>query len=348
MKQNSSLVRFEKRGSLGLVTLTRPEALNALNVDMVEALRSALSALATDEDVRAVALWGEGPRAFCAGGDIKAVREASLEGNLEMPYRLWSQEYLLNDEIARYPKPFVSFIHGVCMGGGVGLAMHGRYRVAADDFLFAMPEVGIGYYPDVGGTHVLARLEGHYGLWLALTGARVKADAAHKLGLVTHRAHGSREAFEPIIEALANGGEVHEVLDNLTVKIPQNDGGLPSKEAVHAIFGLSSLEEIESALVFQSDHVPFAAEALKGWRMASPTSIFKQMQSASHRSLREILIDDLRISMHMLVSHDFIEGIRAAVVDKDRNPQWSPSELKDVDPSFIASLVSPLDRDLTF
>src|SRR5918993_2530328 len=203
-------VLCERRGAAGLVTLNRPQALNAITHGMVLELRRALDAWAADPEVTRVVVTAAGERAFCAGGDVRHLYDLGQTKRYEEALRFWRDEYALNIRIKRYPKPYISLIDGIVMGGGVGVSLHGSHRVAGERYQFAMPEVGIGFFPDVGATYALPRLPGESGTYLALTGERVRAADALALGLATHA--GPSAGLGPLLEALVAGDPVEEAL----------------------------------------------------------------------------------------------------------------------------------------
>ncbi|WP_238296200.1 enoyl-CoA hydratase/isomerase family protein, partial [Methylobacterium soli] len=206
-------ILFERRGPLGLITLNRPKALNALSLGMIRAMQAQLEAWAADPAVTRVAVRGAGGRAFCAGGDIRRIYECARAGNERDLYAIWQGEYGLVATVARFPKPYVALIDGIVMGGGVGISVHGPYRVASERYSFAMPEVGIGFFPDVGTTHLLPRLPGRTGTYLALTGARIGPGDALAVGLATH--HAQAADFDAILDGLAAGRAIDGVLAGL-------------------------------------------------------------------------------------------------------------------------------------
>src|SRR5215207_1259711 len=203
-------VLCEKQGEAGLITLNRPRALNALNLTMVREMRRALDAWAGDPAVTRIVVQGAGEKAFCAGGDIRQLTEDLRAGKRDEALAFWREEYQLNIRIKRYPKPYISLIDGICMGGGVGVSLHGSHRVAGDRYLFAMPEVGIGFFPDVGATYALPRLPGEVGTFLALTGERVRRADALALGLATHAV--PSRSLPALLDALAAGDPVDAAL----------------------------------------------------------------------------------------------------------------------------------------
>lgn len=329
-----SHVIAEKRGALGLLTLNRPQALNALTHGMVTALASALGGWATDDAIKTVAIRGEG-RAFCAGGDVRAVRQAVLDGT-DAGAALLRDEYRLNAMIGSYPKPYVALLHGITMGGGAGVSVHGKYRLADPDIVFAMPETAIGFIPDVGASHFLSRLPDNFGLYLALTGARIGAGDAG--GLITHAV--ARENFEIVLEGLACGEPPEALIAPLAQKIPP--GALaPHRRRIQTIFSAVSVEAILERL--DRDGSDFARGTAQTIRAMSPTSLkltFALLREAAGLDLKQCLALEYRLAQRVIVSHDFREGVRAALVDKDRAPQWNPASLAaigNVDRCFVST-----------
>jgi enoyl-CoA hydratase/carnithine racemase len=328
-------IKTEKRGALGLLTLDRPQALNALNHGMIKALSSQLAAWAADDAIKTVAIRGAGDRAFCAGGDIRAVQQAVVAGKARDGGDLLRDEYHMNALIGGYPKPYIALLHGITMGGGAGVSVHGRYRLADETLSFAMPETGIGFIPDIGSSYFLSRLPDQIGLYLGLTGARIGLGDALDVGLVTH---GLRKSdFDAIIEALARDEMLEKVIRDFTYKPPF--GPLREQRASLAtFFGAGSVEAILERL--DRDGGAVARALAQELRTRSPTSlklVFRQLREARNLDLRQCLAMELRLALRALAAHDFREGVRAALVDKDRNPKWNPSSLAavgDLDPYF--------------
>lgn len=343
-------VLAERRGALGLITLNRPKALNALNPDMVECISLALSEFAQDDRIQSVVLQGAGDRAFCAGGDVRQIREDALRGAWEGPYQFWFDEYRLNRTIARYTKPIIAMMHGVVMGGGVGLGMHAFYRVGGEGLTFAMPEVGIGFFPDVGGAHILNRLSGGMGRWLALTGARVGREDAYVLGLTTHSV--DRADWERVYVFLERGEPVEAALQAVH-KDPLQAPLLDHRPVVDRIFASTNtfsdvLSAVKLGASLENAFVAQMAESLIG---ACPLSLLvtdEHMRRTRGLSLEDVLVQDLRIAMRMVAQPNFAEGIRAQLVDKDRKPQWVPKNIKDITAEEVGAYFEPLARDLTF
>jgi enoyl-CoA hydratase len=322
-----SQVKSEKIGALGLLTLNRPAALNALTHSMIGALAAQLSVWATDDAIRSVAIRGEGDRAFCAGGDIRAVQQSVIAGD-GAGEALLSDEYHLNALIGAYPKPYVALLHGITMGGGAGVSVHGRFRLADGTLDFAMPETGIGFIPDVGSSHFLARCPGEAGMYLALTGARIGLADALALGLMTHAV--DRRDFAAVIAKLSHGLPVQDAIESHVIKFVAGPLA-PHCRRIDTIFAAASVEAIMERL--DRDGSEFARQTAQIIRMRSPQSlkiVFRQIRSAAQMNLRDCLAMEFRLATRMLVSHDFREGVRAALVDKDRSPKWQPASLAGV------------------
>ncbi len=331
-------IRCEKRGSLGLLTLDRPEALGALTHGMIKALASQLEAWAVDDTVKTVAIRGAGERAFCAGGDIRAVAQAVMAGSSHEGADLLRDEYRMNALIGAYPKPYIALLHGITMGGGAGVSVHGRYRLADETLSFAMPETAIGFIPDIGASYFLSRLPDQIGLYLGLTGTRIGLSDALDAGLVTHAVR--RSDFESVIEALAQGDRIENTVQAFSHKAAPG----PLREhrrRIAILFGAPSVEAILERL--DRDGGEFARATAQELRTRSPTSlklVFRQLREAQTLDLKQCLAMELRLALRAVDAHDFREGVRAALIDKDRNPKWQPNSLAGVgnlDP-FFASL----------
>ncbi|KFB10461.1 enoyl-CoA hydratase/isomerase family protein [Nitratireductor basaltis] len=317
-------VLFSRRGKAGIITLNRPKPLNAINHSMIKAIASALEAWRQDDQVQCVILKGEG-RAFSAGGDIVAVYREGRAGN--SPHAFFADEYRLNSAIAHYPKPYVSLIDGIVMGGGVGLSFHGSHPVITENALFAMPETAIGFFPDVGGGYLLSQL-GAYGRYLGLTGHRIAAGDLAASGLI--RTTVATEALPQIEAELCDGAEVDALLARHAIHIPRESDKETLAE-INDLFSRATLEEIVEGL--EASGSDFAKQTLEMLSARSPTSLrvtFRQITRAEGRSIDDCLVTDYRILRQMLIGHDFYEGVRAALVDKSRDPSWQPATLEDV------------------
>jgi enoyl-CoA hydratase len=363
-------ILIERRGALGLVTLNRPKALNALTLPMIEALSPALDRWATDPAVRAVAIVGAGDRAFCAGGDVRAAWEAGMahragRGDGSLTAAFFREEYRLNRKIARFPKPYVAILDGIVMGGGVGLSVHGSHRVVTPRTLFAMPETGIGLFPDVGATYVLSRMPGLSGTHLALTGARIGMADCLLLGAATHAVADAAGLVDALAGALAGavGGvgdgagdgadDARAAVDAVLAGAATDPGPAPlaaRRATVDACFAGGRVEAIVAALDAAGD--PWATAQREALAHLSPTSLqvtLAAIRRAATLDLDGCLVMEYRLSQACMARHDFYEGIRALLVDKDRSPKWSPATLDGVDDALVdAHFAAPAGGDLTF
>ncbi|MFJ3635412.1 enoyl-CoA hydratase/isomerase family protein [Streptomyces sp. NPDC090112] len=333
-------VLVHTEGRAAYLTLNRPKALNALSHPMVLRIEEALTAWADDPAVEAVVLRGAGERGLCAGGDIRAIHEDARTGGTASA-GFWRDEYRLNALIARYPKPYVALMDGIVMGGGVGVSAHGSVRVVTERSRVAMPETGIGFVPDVGGTYLLALAPGELGTHLALTGAPVGAADALLCGLADHFVPSS--ALPALARELA-ADPVHAVLERHVEEAPA--GSLAAaREWIDHCYAADTAEEIVARL--RAAGVPAAEAAADTLTAKSPTAV-KVTLAALRRArrlgpLEKVLEQEYRVSCAALRSHDLVEGIRAQVIDKDRDPRWVPGALEDVTPADVDRYFAPLD-----
>jgi enoyl-CoA hydratase len=334
LQDGEIIVRKER--ALRRITLNRPKALNALTLDMAVTMTALLRSWATDSEVGAVLLDGAGERALCAGGDIRALYDAAKSGDA-LPAKFWSTEYHLNVLIARYPKPLIAVMDGMVMGGGVGLSTHAAHRVVTERSAVAMPEVGIGFFPDVGASFLLARSPGYTGTCMALTGDRMGAADAIYCGLADVNIAAVRLPELPA--ALADcrtAGDARARLDEMSVAPPE--GKMPAaRHWIDNCFGADEVETIyERLLAAEADP---ARAALAAMQKASPTSLkvtLRNVRAAlSFKRVEESFQQDFRIALACIAGHDFIEGIRAQIVDKDRNPHWRPDKVEDVTDDIV-------------
>ncbi|XP_048050307.1 3-hydroxyisobutyryl-CoA hydrolase, mitochondrial [Megalobrama amblycephala] len=352
--QAGSDVLFEKRGNAGVITLNRPKALNALNLTMIRHIYPQLKKWDKDSETDIVIIKGAGEKAFCAGGDIRAVTEAG-KANDSLAQDFFREEYILNNTIGTYQKPYVALIDGITMGGGVGLSVHGRFRVATEKTLFAMPETGIGLFPDVGGGYFLPRLQGKLGLFLALTGFRLKGRDVQKVGVATHFVQSEKIAsLEKDLVDLKSPSisDVAQLLDSY-----QEQSSLDAEKpfvlqeqtkTIDRLFSAGSVEEIMENL--KKDGSAFALKQTEILAKMSPTSLkltFRQIQEGARMSLQEVLVMEYRLSQACMRGHDFYEGVRAVLIDKDQSPKWKPSTLSEVSEQAVEECFSSLgERDL--
>lgn len=342
-------IMCERRGRAGVVTLNRPASLNALTLDMVRGLRAALDSWAQDDSVACVLVQGSGEKAFCAGGDIRRLHDLGKSGEFDEQMTFWREEYALNVLIRSFPKPYIALVDGIVMGGGVGISLHGSHRVAGDRYLFAMPEVGIGFFPDVGATWVLPRLPGAAGTYIALTGDRVRAADAVALGLATHAAPSS--GIAGLVERLCAGDQVDDVLG---APPPSAAGGpiMAERETINRCFTGVSVSEILDRLDLEAAAgSTFAERTAATIRSKSPTSLgiaFEQMRRGPHLDFHEAMLTEYRIVSRIARGHDFYEGVRAVIIDKDNTPNWRPARIEDVDDASVAAYFAPLPVEPSF
>ncbi len=330
---------IERRGRAGVIVLNRPKALNALTLAMVRLIAAALDEWEKDGAIDRILLLAAGERAFCAGGDIRRLYDLGRAGDHDAQLTFWREEYQLNRRIKTYPKPIVALVDGIVMGGGVGLAMHAAHTVAGERFVFAMPEVGIGFFPDVGAAWLLPRLPFRAGVYFALTGLRADAGDALALGLAETFVPSS--AFPALAQALESDEPAKAVLGRFSAPPPPSalDG---DGKAIEACFScpdraaiLASLDEAETR------GRAFAASARAAMMEKSPTSqaiALRQMALGATADFDDALRMDYRIVSRICRGHDFYEGVRAVIVDKDNRPNWAPPPSRTEVDAYFAPL----------
>jgi enoyl-CoA hydratase len=329
-------VLVEVLAGVGLITLNRPKAINALTHAMVRTVARTLAAWSADSGVRLVLIRGAGERGFCAGGDIRDIYEAMLAGD-PRPAAFWRDEYALNQTIADYPKPIVVVMNGIVMGGGIGLSAHGSYRIVSETTAIAMPETSIGFLPDVGGSHLLSQAPGECGTHLALTAGRVGAADALFLGLADVHVENAQLADLP--ERLRDCRTTEDVAGQIgALATPPAPGVLADdRKRIDAAFSAGSVEEICERL--ETGGEPQSLEDLQKIRGNSPTSLKITLRALrkgrQYGQLAPCLAMELTVATHIMRGHDMREGIRAAVIDKDRKPKWSPARLEDVSEATV-------------
>jgi len=342
----SDHVTIETAGRLGLITLNRPKALNALSLEMIEAIRPALDRFEQNAAIDAVLIRGAGGRAFCSGGDVRAVGTAAPGPEAEALSRaFFAAEYALNYRIHRYAKPYIALIDGITMGGGCGLSLHGSYRVSTERTLLAMPETVLGLFPDVGASWILSRLPGELGVYIGLTGLRLRAGDLKALGLATH--HIAASSIDALIGALAAERALDRTaLDGVLSRFAVDPGGselLARQVRVDALFSAETMSAIRDGLAAASE--TWAAEALEVVRRASPTSLavtLRLFRAAKALSIEAVLALDYRLAIRLTAESDFREGVRSILIDKDNRPDWTPKKLEDISSSSIDALFGPL------
>ena len=324
----------------GVIRLNRPKAINALTLEMTRGIVAALDDFETNDAATLVLLEGAGERGLCAGGDIRGLYDsAKVQGDLGPVF--WREEYILNARIAAYDKPYVAYMDGIVMGGGVGLAAHGRHRVVNEKTKLAMPEVGIGFFPDVGGTWLLSRAPGEIGTYFGLTGQTMNGADAIAAG------------FADVFIASKDWPAARAALTDLNICTADNDVGATleqfsspagdapvaaQREAIDRLFAFDTMQDIFNAL--ENDTSDFARATRDALKTKSPTSMVVTLmllrQARASASLEECLQREYVAALQVFVSDDFLEGVRAAVIDKDRNPKWRPTDLAGVTPEIVA------------
>jgi enoyl-CoA hydratase len=300
-------IHFNVDNGMGVITLNRPAALNALNAEMLDALHQQLLLWEKDNAILSILIQSSTPGTFCAGGDIKAVYQAHQNKIKNIAY-YFEKEYELNQYIYHYPKPYIAFLDGLTMGGGAGVSLHGKLRIATDKFIFAMPETGIGYFPDVGTSYILSRLPHEIGVYLGLTSTRINATEANFIGL---------------IDIDTTNGSQDNSLQHHTSLIASH-------------FKFNTAEEIFESL--SNDKQNWSQQTLAILKQKSPTSLtltLKLLRQAKLLAFDQCIALEYKLACYFCESHDFYEGIRAAVIDKDRNPKWNPNSLDKVDPAIL-------------
>jgi enoyl-CoA hydratase len=332
--EDEQTVIARRDGRVGRIVLNRPQALNALDLAMIRACTHALTEWRDDPHVHGVVIEGAGDRAFCAGGDVRALRQYELDGEHHKAETFFREEYELNLMIATYPKPYVALIDGICMGGGIGLSVHAPYRVATEHAAFAMPETAIGFFPDIGATFFLPRLPGKIGTYLGLTGLRMQGVDAVHAGLATHFT--PRAELPALSRGLAKDGPA--ALGCHAASLPAFS--LASQRAsIDRCFGADSMREIVQQLEATGDE--WAARTLSALRAVSPSALcwtLEALRRGADLTLPQGQSAELALTRTAMRHPDFAEGVRAMVVDKDRKPLWQPARIEDVDPAVIAAM----------
>ncbi|XP_075686037.1 3-hydroxyisobutyryl-CoA hydrolase, mitochondrial [Rhinoderma darwinii] len=342
-------VLLAKHGCSGVITLNRPKALNALNLNMTRVIYRQLKLWEEDPETFLVIIKGTGGKAFCAGGDIIAITEAGKAGG-SLAQDFFKEEYILNNAIGSFKKTYVALVDGITMGGGVGLSVHGHFRVASEKTLFAMPETAIGLFPDVGGGHFLPRLPGKIGLFIALTGFRLKGRDVQKAGIATHFIESQKiPSLEKDLVTLKSPSkeDITDVLDayhkESTASEDQPFILAEHLDKINSLFSANSVEEIFENL--KKDGSTFAQQQLKTLSKMSPTSLkltFRQLKNGSSLTLQEVLTMEYRLSQASMRGHDFYEGVRAVLIDKDQKPEWKPERLEEVTDEYLDSCFASL------
>jgi enoyl-CoA hydratase len=351
----SDEILLERQGGLGIVTLNRPKALNTLSLPMYRVFDPQLIGWGRDPAVDAVLVRGAGDRAFCAGGDVRAIYDARAEAGGAGDYKadFFREEYWLIERVHRLPKPYVALVDGIAMGGGCGVSINGSHRVVSERAVFAMPEVHIGLFPDVGASRFLNLCPGRIGLYLALTGTRVRAADALYCGFATHYVpHDRLAALTDALARLGDGDRRRAV--DATIADFAGDAGEPPLAALQGeidrCFAGVSVEEIVATL--RGERAPWAEAALSAIERASPLSLkitFRQLQIGRGMDIEAALALEYRLTQHVMAGHDFYEGIRALLVEKDNAPRWQHASLGEVSAGEVEGYFASLgERELRF
>ncbi|KAI0207420.1 3-hydroxyisobutyryl-CoA hydrolase, mitochondrial [Lamellibrachia satsuma] len=344
-------VLLERVNNKGVITLNRPKALNALDLSMVRKIYQQLKLWEDNHAISLVIIKGAGDKAFCAGGDIRAVTESGKAGT-SLCHDFFKEEYILNNAIGTLGIPWVALIDGITMGGGVGLSVHGHYRVATERTLFAMPETGIGLFPDVGGGYFLPRLGDHLGIYLALTGFRLKGRDVQRAGVATHFVSSDQlPDLEHELLSTSKPQEVGNIIKNFhdacTLDAEKEFVLRPHMKMINRLFSGTTIEQIFDNL--QKDGSDWAVKHLNTLKKMSPTSMkitLRQLLEGATMSLQDDLQMEYRMSQQCVKGHDFYEGVRAVLVDKDQSPAWDPATVQQVTDDMVDRYFAPLPEDV--
>jgi enoyl-CoA hydratase len=353
---DSDDILFGRDGGVGTVTLNRPQALNAFTLGMYRRFDPVLGGWAEDPAVHAVVIRGAGERAFCAGGDVRAIAEAGrgIAGDPALTSVFFAEEYRLIRRIHRLAKPYIAIIDGITMGGGAGVSVNGAWRIATERTMLAMPETGIGLFPDVGATRFLNLAPGHIGRYLALTGARLGPSDSLYCGFATHFV--MRERVTALVEGLVHmrwlGGEERAQVEGALAAVSGDPGTPPlaaRRAAIDRCFAPGTVEGVLDALAREAAEEgadgEWAAETRAGLLKKSPTSLkitLRQLILGEGYDIEAALALEYRLTQHFMQGHDFYEGVRAALIDKDQSPRWDPPTLAEVTDSIIDGYFAPL------
>ena len=338
-----------REGGAGVIRLNRPKAINAMTLEMSLGIDAALDRFEADPAVALVLVEGAGERGLCAGGDIRGLYESSRAGG-DLGKVFWRQEYIMNARIARFPKPYVAFMDGLVMGGGVGLSAHGRHRVVTERTRLAMPEVGLGFFPDVGGTWLLSRSPGEIGTYFGLTGQTMNGpDAIHArfadAVVPSTKWADLRDVLTRVRPGTASA-EIKLLIDGFSTG--ESSGPVAAMQpAIDAWFAHDRIADIFAAL--QRDGSELAQATRKTLNEKSPRGMVVALRllrlARASTSLEQCLVGEYRAALQVFASDDFREGVRAAVIDKDRNPRWSPPRIEDVTPEMVAPYFAEIGAD---
>jgi len=346
-EEGDLIVRRE--GAAGIIRLNRPKALNAMTLEMSLGIDAALDRFEADPDIAVIILEGAGERGLCAGGDIRGLYESSKQGG-DLGKVFWRQEYIMNARIAAFPKPYVAYMDGLVMGGGVGLSAHGRHRIVTERTKLAMPEVGLGFFPDVGGTWLLSRAPGELGAYFGLTGHTMNGpDAIHARFADALVPSGRWPSLREVLTKVRPGTlprEITRLIDGFATG--ESAGPVAAQqERIDAWFAHDRMHDIVAVL--KQDGSELALATLKALSEKSPRGMVVTLKllrlARGSASLEECLVREYRAALEVFRSDDFREGVRAAIIDKDRNPRWSPPDIDDVTPAMLAPYLAEIGKD---
>jgi len=338
-----------REGAAGIIRLNRPKAINAMTLEMSLGIDAALDQFEADPAVALIVLEGAGERGLCAGGDIRGLWESSKVGG-DLGKVFWRQEYVMNARIAKFPKPYVAFMDGLVMGGGVGLSAHGSHRVVTEKTKLAMPEVGLGFFPDVGGTWLLSQAPGEIGTYFGLTGQTMNGPVAIHAGFADAVVPSGklpllREALTKARSGVT-AAEVSKLIDGFAAG-EASEPVAAMQASIDKWFGHDRMQDIVAAL--QRDGSELAQATLNTLSEKSPRGMVVTLKllrlARTAKSLEECLVREYRAALQVFASDDFREGVRAAVIDKDRQPRWSPSRIEDVTPEMVAPYFAEIGAD---
>jgi enoyl-CoA hydratase len=336
-------VTFEISGCCGLITLNRPKALNALTLNMVREIARALDRWERDAEITRVIIAGAAGKAFCAGGDLRILYDLGKAGRHAEQLNFWREEYCLNRRIKLYPKPYVALADGIVMGGGAGISVHGSHIIAGEHFTLAMPETGIGFFPDVGATFFLPRLPGNIGVYLALTGAGMTCGDALAFGVAAAHVPSARHA--DLMQRLIGGEDIAAAIGAESAPPPASALD-PQSQAIERCFSAATIPSILANLDDAGQAgLDFARTAAHAIRSKSPSSLaiaLRQMQIGAKLDIGEALRTEFRIVSRIARGHDFYEGVRAVIIDKDRHPLWNPALIESIEPAGVEAYFAPL------
>jgi len=344
---SSSEISIRKSGKAGRITLTRPEALNALSYNMCLTIGDALTQWEDDDQVEVIIIDAEGSKSFCAGGDIADMYRFAKAGDYEFGKKFWRDEYRINARIKNYAKPYVAIMDGIVMGGGVGISAHGSHRIVTENTMFAMPECSIGLIPDVGGNLLLSKAPGNIGEYLSTTGARLGAADCIFAGIADYFVPDAK--LETLIKSLEETAD----LGLLEKSSEQPNNGILKNEQAEINKHFSHPDALAIIHSLEADNSEWTQKAAKLIRRNSPLSVACALeivrQSRNLDCIKDILALEYRYTSRSLAEGNFIEGIRAQIIDKDKSPKWVPATLEELDTNKISTMLNPLgEGELSF